>query len=93
MLGTFNNWIIINFTNKTTSKEDIYGIHEVVVHVISDNTVSLLQTGKYGSISKTDPITTGYYFVNFLLYTFILQEDINTNGEVFKAGEITIRSE
>ena len=60
MLVTFNNWNIINFTNKTTSSEDLDDIHNVVLDDIRDNMASLMQPGKYGAINTDDPKTVGY---------------------------------
>ena len=40
--GTFNNWNIIQFTNKTTSSEDIEKVHKFVLDGISENMASLV---------------------------------------------------
>ena len=42
MLGYFNTWNIIQFTNKTTSSEDFDSLNKVVLDGISENMASLL---------------------------------------------------
>ena len=54
VLVFFNNWNIIQFTNKTTSSEDFDSLHKVVLDYISDNMDSLVQLGKYGDINAAD---------------------------------------
>ena len=39
VLGSFNDWNIIQFTNKTTSSEEFYDAHKVVLDYISSNIV------------------------------------------------------
>ena len=51
VLVSLNNWNIIQFTNKTTSIDDFYEEHQVVIHVISENMSSLVHTGKYVAIN------------------------------------------
>ena len=43
VLGSFDNWNIIQFTNKTTSIEDFDAVHKVVIDGISENMASLVQ--------------------------------------------------
>ena len=50
----------MNFTNKGKCLEDFGDIHKGVLDGIGDNISSLLQTGKYGSISTTYSKTLGY---------------------------------
>ena len=63
VLVSFNNWNIIQFTNKTTPIEDFDAEHKVVLYGISENTASLVQFGKYGDINAEDPTTMGYYVI------------------------------
>ena len=63
MLGSFNNWNIIQFTKITTSSEYYYALHEVVLDGISDNMFSILQLGKYCAMITVDPNTMGYYVI------------------------------
>ena len=74
MLGSFNNWNIIKFTNKTTSSEYFDDVHKVVLDGISDNMSSLLQLGKYGDINSEDTTTIGYYVIKYLSEPYTLQE-------------------
>ena len=63
MLGFFNDWKIIQFTNKTTTNEDFDAVHKVVLDGISDNMSALFQNGRYDTINNTDPTTMGSYVV------------------------------
>ena len=55
-MSPFNNWYIINSTNKTTCNEYSDEINKVVLSGISDNVSFLVQTVKYGA-----NITNNYY--------------------------------
>ena len=93
LLFFFNNWNIVQFTNKTTSSEDFYAVHKVVIDDISDNLVSLVQLGKYGAINASDPNTMGYYVINYLSESYTLQEHQTSDGKVSKSGEFLVKSE
>ena len=86
VLGPFNNWKIIHYTNKTTCSEDFDEVHQVVLYVISANMASLIYTGKYGAINEEDTTTLGYYAVEYVYEPFIVQYDITTYGQVSKSG-------
>ena len=43
MLGYFNKWIIITFSNKTTKGEEFEEFHQVIIDGINDNMASLVQ--------------------------------------------------
>ena len=77
MLGSFNNWNIIQFNNKPTTNKDFDALHKVVIYGISDNMSALVQNGNYGAINTTDPTTIGYYVVKCLPepYTFKIQKN------------------
>ena len=53
-LGSFNNWNIIEFSQKSTSSYTFDEIYHVVIGGISDNIASLVKSGKYGAINTTD---------------------------------------
>ena len=59
MLGYFNNWDIIKFSLKNTPSGAFKSINQVVLDSISNNMISLFQTGKYGTMNKIDETTTG----------------------------------
>ena len=40
-------------------------MHQVVLDVIGDNMASLVESGKYGAINKTDTTTNGFYVIIF----------------------------
>ena len=65
VLGSFNDWNIIQLSQKSNPSEAFDGIHQVVIDGISDNMASLVASGKYVSINKTDTATNGFYVIMF----------------------------
>ena len=63
MLGSLNDWNIIQFSNKTTPSNEFDEMHQVVTDVISDNMYSLVHTGKYATINASYTTILGYYVV------------------------------
>ena len=86
MLGSFNNWNIIQLNNKTICSEYFDEVHKVVLYGISANMASLVQTGKYGAINSTYPVILIYYILKYVSDTFKLQELITMDGKVSKTG-------
>ena len=66
MLGSFNNWNIIHSSHKTTRSDEIDKINQVLLDIISDNTATLVKTGKCGGINTTDTTTMGYHNIKFV---------------------------
>ena len=85
MLGSFNNYNIIQFTNKNTTNKDFDAVHKVVLDAISCNMSTFVQNVKYGAINTAYPITMGYYFVKFLSESYMLQDHKKVNEQVIKA--------
>ena len=73
LLGAFNNWNIIQFSSKSTSSDTFDEIHQVVLDGISDNMVSLVESGTYGAINTTYTSTNGFYVIMFTSGTYTLQ--------------------
>ena len=65
VLGYFNNWNIIQFSQNSTPSDAFDEIHQVVIHRISDNMALLVESGKYGSINTTDTTINGFYVIMF----------------------------
>ena len=93
MLGSFNNFNIIQLTNKTTSSEYFNALHKVVIGVISDNMVYLIQLDKCGAINALVPTTVGYYLIRCLYKPYTLQKDQNKDGQVNKSFEPVFKYE
>ena len=64
-LGSFNNWNIIQLSQKSTIFDAFDEIHQVVLDGISDNMDSLVESEKYGAINKTDTTTNEFYVIIF----------------------------
>ena len=65
---------------KKKPKEEFDGFHMVVLAGIIYNKVYLVQTGRYGAISTTDPKMSVCNVVKYLFEKITLQEDTTTNG-------------
>ena len=70
LLGCFNNWNIIKFTNKNATSENFEAIHKDFLDDISDDMSSLVQPGKYSNVNKSYLKRMGRYVVNSVLYTY-----------------------
>ena len=77
---------------KSTSSETFDEIHEVFLESISDNTESLVESGKYGPINTTDTSTNGFYVIMFLSGAYTLQEDTTIDGQIITAGELVVNA-
>ena len=53
VLGAFNNYNIIHLSSKSTSSDTFDEIQQVVLDGMSDNMVSLVESGIYGAINTT----------------------------------------
>ena len=74
VLGSFNNWNTICFTNKIAILKDFDTVHKVVLEGISDNNSSLVQLGKYCAINVADATKMGYYIISDLSEPYKLQD-------------------
>ena len=92
MLGSFNNWNIIQFTNKTTTDEDFDAVHKVVLDRINEKMSALAQKEKYGAINTADPIKMGYYGVKFLSEPYKLQDVKTVDKNLIKEVELIVKS-
>ena len=72
VLGSFNNWNIIQLLQKSTPSDAFYEIHQVALDRISDNTALLVKSGKYGEINTTDTATNGLYVIMFTSEAYTL---------------------
>ena len=65
VLGSFNNWNIMQLSHKSTPYDALYKIHQVFLDGISDNMALLVESGKYGAINTTDTATNQFYVIIF----------------------------
>ena len=56
---------MIQLSQKSTPYDAFDEIHQVVIDRISDNMASLVESGKYGAINKTDTTTNALYIIMF----------------------------
>ena len=53
---------------------------------------SLVQSGKYGAINKTDTSTMRYYVIKFVSEAYTLQEETTCNGKIISSGELVVKA-
>ena len=92
MLGFFNDWKIIQFTNKTTTNEDFDAVHKFLLDGISYYIYALVKNGKYSAINIAYPTTVVYYVVGFLSEPCTLQYDRTFYKQVIKLGELIVKA-
>ena len=63
VLGYFNNWDMIQFSQKSTPYDAFDEIHQVDLYRIRDNMASLVESVKYGAIDTSDTATNGFYVI------------------------------
>ena len=93
LLGSFNNWNIIQLSQKSTPSDAFDEIHQVVLDVISDNMASLFESGKYGSINTTDTTTNGFYVIMFTLEAYTLQDNTAIDRQIITAGGLVVKAQ
>ena len=92
VLGYFNNWNIIQLSSKSTSSDTFDEIRQVVLDGISNNTASLVESGKYGAINTTDTSTNVFYVIMFKTGAYTHQKNTTIDGQIITAGELVVVS-
>ena len=93
VLGSFKNWNIIQFSQKSTSSDTFDEINQVVLDGISDNMASSVESGKYGAINTTDMKTNGFYVIMFTSESYKIQDNTTIDGHIITAGELVVKSQ
>ena len=93
MLGSFNNWNIIQFLHKAGFFEDIDKIHPFVIDGIGENMSALVKTAKYCFINIADTKRMVYYVIKFTSESYTLREDTTCGGNFSLSGEIVFRDQ
>ena len=93
VLGSFNNWNIIQLSHKSTPFDTFDEIHQVFLDGISDNMAALIESGKYGAINTTDTKTNGFYVIMFKSEAYTLQYNTTIDGQIITAVEFVFKSQ
>ena len=93
VFGSFNNWNIIQFSNRKISSKEFYAVHTVVLDGLSENTAYLVQPGKCGNINAADLTTMDCYVIKYLSEPYTLKEDQTTDVQLSKPGENLVKAE
>ena len=93
VLGSFNNWNIIELSPKSTSSDTFDEINQVVLGGISDNTALFVESGKYGAINTTDTSTNRFYFIIFKPGAYKLQEDTTIDGQIIPTDKFVVKAQ
>ena len=86
VLGKFNNWNIIQLSQKSTPYDAFDEIHQFVLDGISDNMASLFESGKYDAINTIDTTTNEFYVIMFTSEAYTLQDNTIIDGQIITAG-------
>ena len=93
VLGSYNNWNIIELTPKLTPFEAFNEIHQVVLDGISDNKASLFQSVMYGAITIDKTTTNGIYVIKFISEAYMLQNNTRIDEKIISAGEFVVKAQ
>ena len=93
VLGFFNNWNIIQLSQKSIPSDTFDEIHQVVIDGIIYYMASLVESGKYGAINTTDKTTNGFYVIVFTSQSYALQENIIIDGQIITSGELVVKAQ
>ena len=93
VLGSFNNWNIIQLSQKSTPSDTFDQIHQVVIDGMSDNMALLVESGKYGAINTNDTETNWFYVLIFTSEAYTIQDNTTIDGQIITAGELVIKAQ
>ena len=93
VMGSYNNWNIIEITPKSTYFDAIDDIHKVVLDGISENMASLVQSGMYSAINTADNTSYGFYIIKFISEAYTLKKNTTIYGQVISAGELVVKAQ
>ena len=93
VLGPFNNWNMIQLSQKSNPFDAFDEIHQFVLDVISENMSPLVESRKYGSINTTDTETNGFYVIMFTSEAYTLQDNTTIDGKIITSGELVVKAQ
>ena len=83
VLGSYNNWNIVELTPKSIPFEAFDEIHNLVLDRISENMASLVQSGMYGDINTAENTWNGFYLIQFISEAYTLQKIQQSMDKLF----------
>ena len=93
VLGSYNNWNIIEITPKSTTFEAFDEIHKAVINRISENMASLVKSSMYGAIDTYDTKTNGLYVIKLISEAYKIQNNKTIDGQVICAGKLVFKAQ
>ena len=93
VLGSLSNWDIILLSQKSDPYDAFDEIQQVVLDGISDNTASLVESGKYSAIDTTDTATNVFYVIMFTSEAYKLKYNTTIDGKIITARELVVKSQ
>ena len=57
-------------------------MQQVIIYGISDNMASLVESGKYGAIKRTDTETNGFHVIMSTSESYTPQENTTIDGKI-----------
>ena len=93
VLGSYNNWNIIELTPKPITFEAFDDIHQVVLDRISENMASLVKSGMYDVTTTDDIKSNGFYVIKFISEAYTLQNNATIDGQVISACKLVVKEQ
>ena len=93
LLGPFNNWNIIQLSQKPTPYDTFDSIQQVVLYGIRDDMASLVEPGKYGAINTTDTAKNVFYVIMFTSEAYTLQYNTTIDIQIITAGDLVVKAQ
>ena len=91
VMGSYNNWNIIDTTPKSTTFEAYDEIHQVFLYQISENVASLVQSVMYGAINTDYTTSNVFYVIQFISEAYTLQNNTTIDGKYISDGELVVK--
>ena len=93
LLGYFNNWNIIQLSQKSTPSDAFDEMHQVVFDGISDNMASLVESGKYGAIKTNKTKINVFYVIMFTSEAYKIQDNKTIDGQIITAVKLVVKAQ
>ena len=93
VLGSHNNWNIIELSPKSIPFEAFDEIRKVVLDGISENMALLVQSCMHDAINTYDTTTNGLYVIKFLSEAYTIQNNTTIDGQVISYGELVVNTQ
>ena len=88
IIGSHNNWIILNFIDEITYEEYYGHINLTTLYRNVMNISLIIMEGNYGAIYDDDYTLHGYYIIIFISSPYNLRSEFSIYGQVISSIEM-----